>query len=456
MLSDSNTVIADAAETVEQKENGAASNGNNYAEQFTLESKPLSKDTSKDITHDPSIPSISASAVLGESCSMPEGTPQVKGYDFNQGVHFDALMDGMATMGFQSTQLSRAIEEVRRMRSWRLSQVPIDTKSPFHSEELNDMSLREQIRAKIFLAFTSNQVSCGQREVLRFLVQHKMVDVVVTTAGGVEEDLIKCFHPTYIGSFHDKGHELRPKGINRIGNLQIPNSNYCDFESWIMPLLNRMHNEQDDAFREHAAKLYHSQQQQKAGHGESDEVSATPDFGWTPSTMIRRFGKEIDNEESILYWAYKNDIPIFCPALTDGSIGDMLYFHSYKRSGFVLDINRDMRLINDQAVQAYATGMILLGGGVVKHHTCNANLMRNGADFCVMINTAHEFDGSDAGASPDEAVSWGKIRMTANPVKVSAEATLVFPLLVSQTFAKNVEQWKKDTANTITYVAASE
>ena len=43
---------------------------------------------------------------------------------------------------------------------------------------------------------------------------------------------------------------------------------------------------------------------------------------------------------------------------------------------------------------------------------------RNGADFAVYINTAQEFDGSDSGARPDEAVSWGKIKITAKPVKV--------------------------------------
>ena len=36
----------------------------------------------------------------------------------------------------------------------------------------------------------------------------------------------------------------------------------------------------------------------------------------------------------------------------------------------------------------------------------------------MFINTASEYDGSDAGASPDEAVSWGKIRREATPVKV--------------------------------------
>ena len=47
-----------------------------------------------------------------------------------------------------------------------------------------------------------------------------------------------------------------------------------------------------------------------------------------------------------------------------------------------------------------------------------------------------EFDGSDSGARPDEAVSWGKIKMTAKPVKVYGDATILFPLLISQTFAR--------------------
>lgn len=66
----------------------------------------------------------------------------------------------------------------------------------------------------------------------------------------------------------------------------------------------------------------------------------------------------------------------------------------------------------------HKTGLIILGGGLPKHHICNANMMRNGADFAVFLNTAQEFDGSDSGARPDEAVSWGKIRTTAKAVKV--------------------------------------
>lgn len=86
---------------------------------------------------------------------------------------------------------------------------------------------------------------------------------------------------------------------------------------------------------------------------------------------------------------------------------------------------------------AVNTGAIILGGGTSKHHILNANCMRDGVNFSVFVNTGHPFDGSDSGAKPDEAFSWAKIRTDASPVKIYGEASLIFPLLVSQSFAKN-------------------
>jgi deoxyhypusine synthase len=251
-------------------------------------------------------------------------------------------------------------------------------------------------KTTIFLGYTSNLISSGLREVLRYLVQHRHVSAIVTSAGGVEEDLIKCLAPTYLGSFATPGASLRAKGMNRIGNLVVPNSNYCAFEDWVVPILDKMLEEQ-----------------------EVSKTSSEP-LHWTPSKVITRLGKEVNDESSVYYWAYKNDIPVFCPALTDGSLGDMLYFHTYKSSPEQLriDIVEDIRRINTIAVRAKRAGMIILGGGVIKHHIANACLMRNGAESAVYINTAQEFDGSDAGARPDEAVSWGKIRADAQSVKV--------------------------------------
>lgn len=77
-------------------------------------------------------------------------------------------------------------------------------------------------------------------------------------------------------------------------------------------------------------------------------------------------------------------------------------------------------------------------------------LQRNGADYSVYINTGNEFDGSDSGARPDEAISWGKIKATADQVKIHADASLIFPLIVAGTWGKahwEAQQEKKTSTN---------
>lgn len=139
-----------------------------------------------------------------------------------------------------------------------------------------DPAVRAQTSCKIFLGYTSNLISSGLREIILHLVKHKHVAAIVTTAGGIEEDFIKCIGHTYLGEFTLDGADLRKRGMNRIGNLIVPNDNYCKFEDWLTPILDKMLVEQK----------------------ESGEV-------WSPSSFIRRLGMEIDNEESVYYWAFK-------------------------------------------------------------------------------------------------------------------------------------------------------
>jgi len=46
----------------------------------------------------------------------------------------------------------------------------------------------------IFMGFTSNMLSSGVRETIKFLVKNNLIDVIVTTTGAIEEDCIKCHH----------------------------------------------------------------------------------------------------------------------------------------------------------------------------------------------------------------------------------------------------------------------
>jgi len=243
----------------------------------------------------------------------------VQGHDFNksESIDYDNLLQSYASIVFQASHFGQACQVVNSM--------------------LESKSL-------IFLGYTSNMMSSGCRDIIRYLCQHKLVQVLVTTAGGVEEDLIKCLAPTYVGEFTLNGQQLRANGINRIGNLLVPNDNYCKFEDWLMPILDRL-------------------------------VDESPtNCILTPSKLIEILGKEIQNEQSIYYWCAKNEIPVFCPAITDGSLGDMLYFHSYRKPGIVIDILQDLKRINNLAVHAPSTGMLILGGGIIKHHICKCFL----------------------------------------------------------------------------------
>ena len=303
----------------------------------------------------------------------PKDLPNVKGYNFDEGINFDKIIDSYSTTGYQATNLVKAIKIINKM--------------------IED-------KCTIYLGYTSNMVSSGLRDIFRYLAKHKMIDVIVTTGGGIEEDIIKCFDNFYIGSFEADGVKLREKGINRIGNIFVPNERYCKYEDFLLPIINKINKE------------------------------------ITPSELIDILGKKINDERSIYYWTHKNKIPVFSCAILDGSTGDMSYFNNYNNPNFKIELIGDIRKLNDITITAKKTGMIILGSGVMKHTICNTNLMRNGADYAVYINTAPEYDGSDSGAKPDEAKSWGKIKAKAEDVKVFGDATILFPLIVAKTFAR--------------------
>lgn len=304
---------------------------------------------------------------------------KVEGYNFDNGVDYRKIIESFKNTGFQATQFSKSIEIVNEMK---------------------------KNNATIFLGYTSNMVSSGLRDVFRYLIQNKKVNFVVTTAGGIEEDIIKCLGDFALGDFRASGKELRKEGINRIGNIYAPNNRYVEFEAFVQPLLEKLYKEQKET-----GKLL------------------------TPSDLIWRLGEAINDEKSIYYWAWKNKIRVFCPAIMDGALGDNIYFFKYKHNDFVIDIAEDVKLLNDSTIGLKKAGAIILGAGVVKHAILNALMLRNGAEYAVYINTSQEFDGSDAGALPEEAVSWGKILPEAKSVKVFGDATILFPLLVAESFA---------------------
>ena len=326
-------------------------------------------------------------AVLKESSTegikeLPITGPWLENVD-----SLEEIINYYERIGFQATHLGKAIEIWKKVEKKREN--------------------GEEVR--VFLGYTSNIISSGLREIIAYLVKHKKVDVIVTTAGGIEEDFIKALKPFILGDWSVNDAEMRQKGINRIGNIFVPNDRYIEFEKYMIPFFERLL----EIERREGRPLTASEVIYKLGR-----------------YMDEKLGKE--KEKSVIYWAYKNNIPIFCPALTDGSFGDMLYFFKEERGDreLTIDIANDIVKLNNLAIIAKETASIILGGSLPKHAIINANLFRGGTDYAIYITTAIPWDGSLSGAPPSEGVSWGKIKAKADYVEIWSDATLVFPILV--------------------------
>ncbi len=255
-----------------------------------------------------------------------------------------------------------------------------------------------------FLSFTGNLVATGVRGVLKELVKRKLVDVVITTCGTVDHDMARCWRDYYRGSFVMNDSKLHQKGVNRLGNVLVPNESYGTIiEQKVQGLL---------------SELY------KEGR---KEMSA--------SELAREIGLRCCNDTSILYWAAKNDIPVYVPGIVDGAVGYQTWLFSQDHD-FRLNLLKDSGALNNIVFDAKKTGALIVGGGISKHHTIWWNQFKDGLDFVVYVSTADEWDGSLSGARPREAVSWGKISEKARRIMVEGDASVILPVMAGALFTR--------------------
>ncbi len=252
-----------------------------------------------------------------------------------------------------------------------------------------------------FLSFPACIVSTGTRGVIKELLKRKLFDVVITTAGTLDHDLARVWKDYFHGSFMADDKELHKKGVNRLGNIFIPLECYGTIlEEKMQPILQ---------------ELFTIKQK------------------WSTKDLIWEFGKRLEkySKDSIIYWAWKNQIPIYVPGITDGAFGSQLWMYYQEHRDIVIDLFQDEQEISDIVFDAKKTGAFIVGGGISKHHTIWWNQFRGGLDHVVYVTTAVEYDGSLSGAQTREAISWGKVTEKADNVTIEGDATILLPLMVS-------------------------
>jgi deoxyhypusine synthase len=264
------------------------------------------------------------------------------------------------------------------------------------AEVLSSM-LRDD-KCTIFLSFPACIVSTGARGVIRKLVEERLVDAVITTCGTLDHDLARVWKKYYHGDFLMDDGDLHRQGINRLGNILIPNESYgIVLEQKMQPIL-------DELYKEGKRSLSSRQ-------------------------LAYEFGSRLKDRKSILYWAAKHDIPVYVPGITDGAFGSQLWLFSQRHHDFTIDVLKDEQELADIVFTAKRAGALMIGGGISKHHVIWWNQFRNGLDYAVYLTTAEEYDGSLSGARIREAVSWGKVKERAKYVTVEGDATITLPIL---------------------------
>jgi deoxyhypusine synthase len=298
----------------------------------------------------------------------------VRDYEFSENTTVDNLVTQMENAwGFTAGKTAVAVHILERM-------------------------IKEEDCVK-FLSFTGNLVATGTRGVFRELVKRRLIDVIITACGTLDHDLARCWKDYYRGSFIMNDSKLHDQGVNRLGNVLVPNESYGTIiEKKIQKLLRELYLEG------------------------KRELSA--------SQLTREIGLRCCNETSILYWAARQGVPVFVPGFTDGAVGYQTWLFSQDHD-FRLNLLDDSGNLNNIIFDAKRTGALIVGGGISKHHTIWWNQFKDGLDHVVYVSTADEWDGSLSGARPREAVSWGKISAKAKRVMVEGDASLILPLIMS-------------------------
>lgn len=298
----------------------------------------------------------------------------IEDFRWKESMSVKEFVEKLGSVGYQSIELKKAAEAMAKMK-------------------------REG--AKTFLTFTSNMVTSGLRGFFAQVIEKKIADICVTTVGGIEEDIMKADGEKFlIGSFHSDDYENHEKGLNRIGNVFVDNQSYMKLEDKLLPILEQLY------------------QKKKV---------------WTPSEIFKEIGLILNDENSILYQAAKNDIPIFCPAITDGAFGFHLYLFQQDNPDFMVDVVGDFKNIVLSTDYNEKKAVICLGGSISKHHAILATLLNGGAEYAVYMTTAKSSSGSMSGATTQEAKSWGKIKDDSDAVTVNGDVSILFPLAMSLT-----------------------
>ncbi|WP_405265210.1 deoxyhypusine synthase [Methanobrevibacter sp.] len=258
---------------------------------------------------------------------------------------------------------------------------------------LTDMIQDEDM--KVFMSLGGPLIPGGMRNIVSQMIEYHHVDLIVSSGANITHDLVEAFGGSHYRHEGRDDEELNEDGIGRIADINVGSDDFTIFETEIVKIFEKISSERN--------------------HISIQE-------------LLYEIGLMVDDENSFVAAAAKNNVPIFAPGLIDSMMGLQLWIFNQDHD-FVVDAVADMHYLSDIVFEAERVGAILLGGGLTKHYTLASNVIKGGLDAAIQITMDRPEAGSLGGAPLEEAKSWAKARCGSSLASVVGDVTVIFPLI---------------------------
>ncbi|MBR3155444.1 MAG: deoxyhypusine synthase [Methanobrevibacter sp.] len=258
---------------------------------------------------------------------------------------------------------------------------------------LTDMIQDEDM--KVFMSLGGPLIPGGMRNIVTQMIENHHVDLIVSSGANITHDLVEAFGGSHYRHEGRDDEDLNEDGIGRIADINVGSDDFTIFETEITGIFEKISSQ----------KTHISIQE-----------------------LLHEVGLMVDDENSFVAAAAKNNIPIFAPGLIDSMMGLQLWIFNQDHD-FVVDAVADMHYLSDIVFEAERVGAILLGGGLTKHYTLASNVIKGGLDAAIQVTMDRPEAGSLGGAPLEEAKSWAKARCGSSLASVVGDVTVIFPLI---------------------------
>ncbi|WP_296859159.1 deoxyhypusine synthase [uncultured Methanobrevibacter sp.] len=247
----------------------------------------------------------------------------------------------------------------------------------------------------VFMSLGGPLIPGGMRNIVTKMINEGHVDLIVSSGANITHDLVEAFGGSHYRHEGRDDEDLNADGIGRIADINVGADDFTIFETEIIKIFEKIASEKKNI---------------------------------SIQELLFEIGLLIDDENSFLAAAARNNVPIFAPGLIDSMMGLQLWIFNQDHD-FVVDAVADMHYLSDIVFESEKVGAVLLGGGLTKHYTLASNVIKGGLDSAIQITMDRPEAGSLGGAPLEEAKSWAKAKCGSNLASVVGDVTVIFPLI---------------------------